>query len=126
MRNEFVMEISTIERIQIPNTAQINTAFHHASTVPYGSGVITTTQTSSAKIIFESKLTLRRHLHRHDWHSLGHVWTFANFLCVQYPRHGVGKLTPKKIAQVVRIEQQRFTIKTAIEVHPPPLDALLH
>src|SRR5690348_8381429 len=124
MRNAFVMAISTIARMQIPNTAQINTAFHHASTVPYGSGVITTTQTSSAKIIFESKLTLRRHLHRHDWHSLGHVWTY--FVYLQDPRHGVGKLTPKKIAQVVRIEQQRFTIKTAIEVHPPPLNAILH
>ena len=46
----------------------------------------------------KQKLTLSRHLHCHDWHSLGHVRTFANFLYLQDPRHGVRKLTAKKIA----------------------------
>src|SRR5215470_876928 len=42
------------------------------------------------------------------------------------PRRGFSKLAPEKIAQVVRIDQQRLSIQTVVEIQPAPLDTILH
>ena len=53
-----VMSLSMSARMQIANTAQTKAAFHHGSTVPYGSGVTTIRMTSATNISLFSNFEL--------------------------------------------------------------------
>src|SRR5215208_399032 len=148
--------ISRIATMQIANTAHAKAAFHHGSTVPYGMAAMIISPTSEPKIpLLSSFKTVSRKGAKGAKKARKEEISLCAFLCAfarellllardlfgshchrfcryrrlvkrKNPRCGFSEPTPKQIAQIVCINQQRLGIKSAIKIEPAPLDSILH